>query len=214
MDETNTWTQLGRYRYIRTLPGGERLLLRPLAKSDEQGLVDLFSRASPEDLAYFRDDAGDPAVVRSWVQSLDLKKVYPLAPRPPVIDADSIRILYPNGEDTLFLTEDGFIRYYEYEFTLQHLLPSVTYWINVTAFDFGSPKTGLSAMETNPATNPKTTMAMDSPDWEGSEKPEVYVYPNPYRIDVDYRARGFEGRGYLDKSVDRTRRSGPRRHVS
>jgi RimJ/RimL family protein N-acetyltransferase len=78
MNETNTWTQLARYRYVRTLPGGERLLLRPLAKLDEQGLVDLFSRASPEDLAYFRDDAGDPSVVRSWVQNLDLKKVYPL----------------------------------------------------------------------------------------------------------------------------------------
>jgi RimJ/RimL family protein N-acetyltransferase len=78
MNETNTWEQLARYRYVRTLPGGERLLLRPLAKSDEQGLVDLFSRASPEDLAYFRDDAGDPSVVRSWVHNLDLEKVYPL----------------------------------------------------------------------------------------------------------------------------------------
>jgi RimJ/RimL family protein N-acetyltransferase len=78
MSETNTWAQLARYRYVRTLPGGERLLLRPLAHLDEQGLVDLFSRASPEDLAYFRDDAGDPSVVRSWVQNLDLKQVYPL----------------------------------------------------------------------------------------------------------------------------------------
>jgi len=78
MSEGDIWPQLARYRFVRTLAGGERLLLRPLNKDDEEGLVGLFARASAEDLEYFRDDAGDPAVVRSWVQHLDLRKVYPL----------------------------------------------------------------------------------------------------------------------------------------
>jgi len=75
---TEVWKQLARYRKVKTLPTGVRLLLRPLTKEDKQGLVDLFARASKEDLEYFRDDAGDPAVVESWVDNLDLKNVFPL----------------------------------------------------------------------------------------------------------------------------------------
>jgi RimJ/RimL family protein N-acetyltransferase len=72
------WAQLANYRKMKTLPDGSRLLLRPLSKEDEEALVDLFARASEEDLKYFRDDAADPAVVESWVDNLDLKRVYPL----------------------------------------------------------------------------------------------------------------------------------------
>ncbi len=78
MNEADVWAQLARYRYVKTLPSGERLLLRPLSKADKQGLVDLFARALPEDLEYFRDDAANAAVVESWVDHLDLRRVYPL----------------------------------------------------------------------------------------------------------------------------------------
>ncbi len=74
----DVWTRLERYRKVKTLPSGTRLLLRPLTKEDKQGLVDLFGRASEEDLEYFRSDAGDPAVVESWVDNLDLEQVFPL----------------------------------------------------------------------------------------------------------------------------------------
>ncbi|HET89667.1 MAG TPA: GNAT family N-acetyltransferase [Chloroflexi bacterium] len=74
----DVWEQLGRYRQVKTLSDGSRLLLRPLSKEDRQGLVSLFSRASKQDLEYFRDDAGDPAVVESWVDNLNLKRVFPL----------------------------------------------------------------------------------------------------------------------------------------
>jgi len=70
--------QLARYRKVKMLPSGSRLLLRPLAHEDKQGLVDLFARASKEDLEYFRDDAGDPVVVESWVDNLNLERVFPL----------------------------------------------------------------------------------------------------------------------------------------
>jgi RimJ/RimL family protein N-acetyltransferase len=75
---TDIWEQLARYRQVKMLPSGSRLLLRPLAQEDRQGLVDLFARASKEDLEYFRDDAGDPAVVESWVDNLNLERVFPL----------------------------------------------------------------------------------------------------------------------------------------
>jgi L-amino acid N-acyltransferase YncA len=72
------WEQLARYRKIKTLADGSRVLLRPLTKDDKQALVDLFARASKEDLEFFRDDTGDPIVVESWVENLDLQRVYPL----------------------------------------------------------------------------------------------------------------------------------------
>ncbi len=78
MADPEMWAQLARYRYVKTLPGGERLLLRPLASGDKQGLVDLFARAHAEDLEYFRDDAANAAVVERWVDNLDLRRVYPL----------------------------------------------------------------------------------------------------------------------------------------
>jgi len=75
---SDVWKQLENYRKLKTLPSGERLLLRPLTKKDEEDLVDLFARASDQDLQYFRSDAGDPDVVRSWVRELDLHAVFPL----------------------------------------------------------------------------------------------------------------------------------------
>jgi RimJ/RimL family protein N-acetyltransferase len=72
------WAQLTNYRKMKTLPDGSRLLLRPLSKDDKTALVDLFARAPAEELKYFRDDAADATVVESWVDNLDLKRVYPL----------------------------------------------------------------------------------------------------------------------------------------
>jgi RimJ/RimL family protein N-acetyltransferase len=74
----DVWEQLARFRKVKTLPSGERLLLRPLTDEDKEGLVDLFARASKQDLEHFRSDAGDPAVVEKWVDHLDLKMVFPL----------------------------------------------------------------------------------------------------------------------------------------
>jgi GNAT superfamily N-acetyltransferase len=78
MTDPDVWEHLKLYRKVKMLPGGARLLLRPLTKDDKQGLVDLFGRASREDLELFRSDAGDPVVVASWVDKLSLKRVFPL----------------------------------------------------------------------------------------------------------------------------------------
>ena len=70
--------QLAHYRQVKTLLGGERVYVRPLTRDDTQGLLDLFARAPKQDLEYVRSDAGDGAVVESWVNNLDLRKVFPL----------------------------------------------------------------------------------------------------------------------------------------
>jgi len=134
-----------------------------------------------------------------------IKKVYPHAHRPPVLDPDSIRVLFPNGEDSLYLTPEGFIKYYEYEYTFENLLPTVPYWINVTVFDYGSPQSNLSALETSPTLMPIVTYPLPSADVTAEADLDIFVYPNPYRLDSDYRGRGFEGRDRLDMPVDRTR---------
>lgn len=72
------WDQIVNYRKTKVLPGGARLLLRPLRKEDKEAFIDLFARASREDLEWYRIDAADPAVVASWVDNLDYRRVFPL----------------------------------------------------------------------------------------------------------------------------------------
>lgn len=93
---SDVWQQLERYRHVKTLPDGRRLLLRPLAAGDKQGLLDLFARASRDDLEHFRSDAGDPAVVAQWVDNLNLRRVFPLI---AVVDGRVV------GDATLHLGE-------------------------------------------------------------------------------------------------------------
>ena len=74
----DVWTQLARYRQIKVMPGGLRVLLRPMQKGDTEQLVDLFARAAPEDLERLRSNPTDRQVVEGWVKNLELSKVYPL----------------------------------------------------------------------------------------------------------------------------------------
>jgi L-amino acid N-acyltransferase YncA len=70
--------ELERYRKMVTLATGERVLLRPLNKNDSEALLELFRGASDADIAYFRNNVRDEALVRSWVENLDLGKVFPV----------------------------------------------------------------------------------------------------------------------------------------
>ncbi len=112
----------------------------------------------------------------------------------------------PDSLHDKVLTEDGYFLYYEYEYTIENLLPSVPYWINVTAFDYGSPQSGLTSLETSPTVMPVVTYALESVDEVLAKDLEVYVYPNPYRLDAGYRTAGFEGLSDQDRPDDRVRR--------
>jgi RimJ/RimL family protein N-acetyltransferase len=72
------WAQLARYRQVKVLPDGLRILLRPLNKQDTAQLATLFERALPEDLERFRSDPTDRQVVESWIRDLDLSKIFPI----------------------------------------------------------------------------------------------------------------------------------------
>jgi hypothetical protein len=191
---------------LRTLYGGGEPAWHPLAYTRAQPF---HMPGFPDSVFYFEQQdhnrsvlANDPANV----PTTPIKKVYwdALKPEPPLIPAlepDSV----PDSLRSIYLTDDGYFKYYEYEYTAENLLPTIAYWINVTAFDYGSPSSGLDALETNPTVLPAVTYALESADQVLSEGLDVFVYPNPYRLDADYRARGFEGRGELDRPPDRTR---------
>ncbi|KAA3631177.1 MAG: hypothetical protein DWP97_13775, partial [Calditrichaeota bacterium] len=127
----------------------------------------------------------------------------------------AISKVYPNARDPRFVpedslidddfTEEGFYKYFEYEFTIDNLLPTVEYWVNITAFDFGSPKSGLQALETSKTVGLQMAYPLSHEEVVDNGN-EIFVYPNPYRIDANYRGKSFEGIGEEDRHVDRVRK--------
>jgi hypothetical protein len=156
----------------------------------------------PDSVFYFEPQDYNRSILANEPNAnTGIKKIHPKAAKPPTLIVDSI----PDSLRPEYLTEDGFFKYYEYEYTIENLLPTVPYWVNVTAFDYGSPRSGLAALETNPTTRPAVTYALESVERVAEEDFEVFVYPNPYRGDANYRGRGFEARGESDWPPDRTR---------
>jgi hypothetical protein len=128
----------------------------------------------------------------------DIRRIFPDQAYPASIDKDSCL-----PTDT---TNEGFFKYFEYEYEITDLLPTVPYYINVTAFDFGSPVSGLASLESPPNVNAKVTYALASnADTALAKDMKVFVYPNPYRIEGEYRKNGYEGRGDTDRPDDRVR---------
>jgi len=126
-----------------------------------------------------------------------IRKIYPDQPRPVNILPDSAQ----PGE----LTDDGYFKYFEYEFEISNLLPTVPYFVNVTTFDYGSPASGLESLESSVTFGAKQAIPLSSWDDVQTKDLKVFVYPNPYRVDAEYRERGFEGRTETDRPPDRTR---------
>jgi len=136
---------------------------------------------------------------QDWNQSnltdtLGIHKVFPNTNPPTIPNIDSARIYYPEE-----LTDDGlFFKYYEYEFIIRDLLPSQQVYVAVTAFDYGSPTSGLGSLETQPLNNYVAEYPQNHARIVEEEGLDVVVYPNPYRIDANYQQYGFEGRDYID----------------
>jgi hypothetical protein len=115
-----------------------------------------------------------------------IRKIYPNQPYPGTLD--------PELADPAELTETGRLKYFEYECVIDNLLASIPYSVSVTAFDYGSPESGLAALETSVTNGAMTVYAMPSSDAVEAGGLDVFVYPNPYRIDANYRDNGYEGR--------------------
>ncbi len=158
-----------------------------------------FTRESP--LNFPADDGNISSFYfqpQDWNESnlLDtnaIHKVYPTQPYPSALNLDTARLYYPEE-----LTEEGNLKYFEYEYTLRNLLRSQMYYVSVTAFDYGAPGLGLQALETDPTVNMVNAYAQSTAREVESNLDRIIVYPNPYRIDGNYRADGFEGRGRPD----------------
>ncbi len=114
--------------------------------------------------------------------------------------------VYPDAPlDTSVVDEEGRLLYYEYEIRIDSLLPTVPYYVAVTGFDFGHPPKNLSPLESSPFENLTKVFAVDQQDeFMPDSQLNVYVYPNPWRIDGDYMGRGFENR-FDDLAADRAR---------
>lgn len=67
------------YRQILTLSDGGRALLRPLGPDDRQGLIDLFSPITAEEIRYLRHNVRDRDLVNKWIDELDYERVFPMA---------------------------------------------------------------------------------------------------------------------------------------
>ncbi len=145
-----------------------------------------------------------------------IHKIYPDEPKPHTLDlgkaftedtwyTDTLTgatVFYQGGE----LTPDGKrFKFYEYRLILDNLLPSQPYYVAVTAFDYGSPGSDLGFLETSPSKVAVEALAQDKIDSTIPDGLNVIVYPNPYRINGNYRADGFEGRGREDFADERNR---------
>ncbi|HWR83074.1 MAG TPA: hypothetical protein VN285_07215, partial [Candidatus Deferrimicrobium sp.] len=115
-----------------------------------------------------------------------IRKKYPDQPFPSHLDPDSAR-----SEE---VTSDRYLKYFEYEFVIDNLLPTVPYWVNVSAFDYGSPASGLPSLETSKTVGAKSAYPLSSAQDVMQQGLKVLVYPNPYRLNAGYRTLGYEGR--------------------
>ncbi|MFH1700094.1 MAG: hypothetical protein ABIE07_05855 [Candidatus Zixiibacteriota bacterium] len=149
-----------------------------------------------DELNYFEDPVNNQFVYfvpQDWNQS-DLS------------NPNLIHRVYPNAskDDPSDTTDAGWLRYYEYEYVINNLQPSVPYYFSVTAFDYGSLKVDLGALESSPLINAVQDFALTTSEIVEKEGLGVIVYPNPYRIDGGYAASGYENRDRT-KSAERTR---------
>jgi len=132
--------------------------------------------------------------------TLGIHKRFPEEPYPTTLDVDSASIYYPEE-----LTREGRFKYFEYQYVLRNLLPSRLYYVTVTSFDYGSPGQGLEALESSPGINSVAAYPQNPARLVEENGLKVVVYPNPYRLDANYRARGFEGLDREDLPNDRVR---------
>ncbi len=124
-----------------------------------------------------------------------------------LLDPKLIHKIYPDALlDTSDVDDEGRMRYYEYEYIVEDLLPTIPYYVSVTAFDFGHPAKSLDPLESSPYENLVEVFAVNQTkkDILKDNKLNVYVYPNPYIADGRYAKQGIENR-FLNLALDRSR---------
>lgn len=126
---------------------------------------------------YFTDPRGVRKTFRDEIES-------------GAVTADTGYLEYPDN----YHTENDSIyhKYYEYEYTIDGLIPSQPLYFAVTAFDFGNPENALEPLESSPLANAVKVFPVFSADQVIENDATVSVYPNPYRIDAGYAEDRYE----------------------
>jgi hypothetical protein len=111
-------------------------------------------------------------------------------------DPSGIHRVYPDApRDPEVVDENGNPRYWEWEYVIDDLSPSIPYHVSVTAFDFGHAPRSLESLESRVDANQREFFALDrGEDAVPDGNLQVYCFPNPYRADQRYWARGYENR--------------------
>lgn len=69
---------LENYPKEAVLKDGEKIILRPMVKEDEQKLLAFFSHLPEKDRLFLRDNVTDPRIIKLWVDNLDYEHVLPI----------------------------------------------------------------------------------------------------------------------------------------
>jgi len=90
--------------------------------------------------------------------------------------------------------------YWDYKYEIEIFSGEPSYFA-VTAYDVGSPKSGLSSLEGSKLANAALVYPYDEPEAVRKKGSPVVVYPNPYRIDGDYYPEYEKGNWSFDKRL-------------
>ena len=69
---------LNKYQKEVSLKDGTKILLRPMVAEDMDALHEFFKAVPKDELRYLREDVSSIAVVRSWADTLNYKRVLPI----------------------------------------------------------------------------------------------------------------------------------------
>jgi len=66
------------YPTVYLTEDSQQITIRPMAPSDEKGLLDFFRRIPQEDRFYLKEDVTSPEVIHRWAENLDYSRALPL----------------------------------------------------------------------------------------------------------------------------------------
>ena len=126
-----------------------RCLYAPEACSDTSWYPQDYTRSTPYVMTDIPDSVFyfEPIYANASRFGLEtpFAKRYPDALRPEYGNPSEV----PSDSADAYLTDDGFFKYYEYEYTVAGLIPGQTYHLAVTTFDYGSFVSGAVPLESS-----------------------------------------------------------------
>ena len=153
----------------------------------------------PQESPFYDEQAGQEYYFErvDWNQPLGsdprgIRKTYEDEITAGTVTSDTGWAEFPNNYFEDEETGDLMHKFYEYEYVVDGLIPSIPLYFAVTAFDYGNPENGLEPLESSPLSNALYIFPIFSADQVQEEGAKVSVYPNPYRLDGGYADDRYE----------------------